>query len=336
MKNYFLFFALVIFASCNTEHDFVENFSKVDDFKVYGDFHNEIVGAFAGRSELKSQLKLAKNEDEVVDCIYDYAKDSKFISGICPINKTELYTLLSDNKSLYNIAKIEGDNISAKLRVSRLSSLSDSELEEALEKDSIEINSKEDFDIILDYAVRHGIIDEKSHMYLSELFSIADNGLKSTVDGYELNSRLASLENRINSENFTSASNCMRTVAPPTAIAKASYQLWTDTIKAQIEDLYPDLEKEKVDSITQALVPPFIASDAGGAIIGAVSNAYSQWKKDGKITSWGSVGKSALIDGILASVGIETKLGNTLFNILKPGWKACEKVFWKIVFKLWK
>lgn len=337
MKQVLSFFALLLFISCNNEHEFVEKFSKVDDFKVYGDFHNEIVGAFVGRSELKSQLYSLKNENDVADCIYEFAIDRKIFSDFNPFkNEEELHALLFDNKNLYNFARIEENEISSKFRVKSLSSLNDSELYDVLEKDSIEISSKEDFDVILDFAVRHGVIDDKSRMYLSELFDIVDQGLKSKIDGYELNAQLSTLVSKIDSENFATSSNCIRTVAPPTAIANASYSLWTDTIKSQIVDLYPALEKEKVDSITQALVPPFVASDAGGAIVGAVSNAYGQWKKNGKITSWGSIGSSAAASAVLSSIGMDTKLGKALFNILKPGWKACENVFWKIVFKLWK
>ena len=234
-----------------------------------------------------------------------------------------------------------------RLKVKRLP-LTDSMIEKGLENDSLVISSPEDFIAIMDYASKHNIIDAESYKYLKELFELSVKGANMEVSRSEFQNELSNINMNLNmqeckSSSITSNENrkdiqpsqCMQTVAPTIEIAKASYELWCDKLYDRVYEMDSCITKEEADTIMSYCIPPFVASDAGGAVMGAVMNAYGQWTKDGKISSWGDTGWSAASGAIMSSIGIETKLGQFLFKLIEPGWKVCVDAFWNVVFKLW-
>lgn len=343
-KIIFYLISIIALVSCGTEDKYSESFTKVSDYEIFGKVHNEIVSGYIDKCSKGSSLIKESNRHEA---IYDFVKASINELNI-PINKQGISQSLSLQKGFLDLDMVMNNSVYNKRQRAKRLPLTDDMIEKGLENVSLVISCSEDFIAIMDYASRHNIIDNESYKYLKELFELSVKGVNMEVSRSEFQNELSNISMNLEmqeckrssttndkKEEGIQTSQCIQTVAPTIEIAKASYELWCDKLYDRVYELDSCITKEEADTIMSHCIPPFVASDAGGAVMGAVMNAYGQWKKDGKVSSWGDVGWSAASGAIMSSIGIETKLGKFLFKLIEPGWKVCVDAFWNVVFKLW-
>lgn len=302
---------------------------KISDFKHYGDIHNEVLNIFHSTYN--------PNECDLNDINNVRTYLSSFYAGqindILSNKGTVNYSVDEMQKSLGTVTfPFVAVKSSANTRNVN-NSLTDEKIDTMLNDSIILIRDINDVLCLASYAYRHNMIDLESYKFFSQLLELIDKGMNDSIGRTDVKNDLKLMSKTVDNNAALKKDSSIMITGPIMSISNSSCEYWTSVMN---EEYIPDdvAYTEDADTIIKRNLPPFVYADAGGAALGAIVNAYQQYKKYGKVTSYGNIGKAALGDAITSSLGADMFFGKFLINGTIRLMKPCGDAFWKIVFKL--
>lgn len=303
---------------------------KTNDFAYFGDIHNKVLAKFHNYYKgNECDLNDLKSINTFLSSFY-----SNQIGDIKSDKNNLCYSIDDMQESIGNVIfPIVATNSNPQTR-GAVDMLTDEKIDAMLNDSVIEVRNVTDVLCLANYAYRHEMIDLDSYNFFSQMLELIDEGINDTIATCDVKNDLNIMTKKVDSQACLRNDSSMMISGPILSISNASCEYWSNEMQKEYCSDSMSCTKEEADSVIKRNLPPFVYADAGGAVLGAIGNAYQQYKKYGKVTYYGNIGKAALGDAITSSIGADMFLGKFLVNGIIRIAKPCSDAFGKIVFKL--